>query len=233
MSSHLKQKDVGFVSTGDDSLYAFYSNKTTNIFNSEGLIKQTMDFSVLSNLVHTFTIAQQSYIAFGVNSNAASSRGTVDIYRLSDDSQMTFVQSLATVGLSKLSSFTSNGKSYIVVANDRDFSGDYGTYDVHVDVYAYGNTDNRFVLFQSIPAYRAIDVSTHKYGSQTLLAITHCDKSITVYRLALDFGFLLVEHIRQFHSRAAIFFDADKETYLAVTIDGVESSKILKLNAIG
>jgi len=232
LSSYSKQKDVGLVTSGD-SLYAFYSNKSTNIFNSSGAVQETVDFSVLSNLVHTFEIEDKSYVAFGVHTNSDSSRGSVDVYQLGDDSQMTFVQSLATVGLSKLSTFTSNGESYIAIANDRDFSGDYGTYSVHVDIYVFRTTQNRFELFQTIPAYRAIDVSTHKYGSQTLLAITHCDRSIAVYRLALDLGFLLLEEIRQFHSRAAVFFDEGKECYLAVIVDGVESSKILKLNAIG
>merc|ERR1711911_267313 len=90
-------------------------------------------------------------------------------------------------------------------------------------------------FLQKIPAFQAVDVSVTSYGTQILLAITHHERSVSVYRFALDLGFLLLENIPIPHCQSANFMELKDESYLIITTDSQlpDGLKLLKLNAIG
>ena len=91
-----------------------------------------------------------------------------------------------------------------------------------------------YYYYTRLPTYRAVDVAITSFGTQTLLAITHYEQSVSVYRFALDLGFLLLEEVHISHCQSAVFGEVKGDEYLVVTTDSsVDPTQILKLKPIG
>ncbi|XP_066918679.1 uncharacterized protein [Clytia hemisphaerica] len=230
-----KQPGIGLISSGDD-LNVLLSNGTSVQLSSQGeLLDLELSIPITSiSYFDTINGAKgNSWLALAKTNNDSTSRSTLEIYQYSG-SDFHFIQSLATTGLSRTTSFTFNNDTFLVVANDRDQSGSYATYQVSVDIYRLKSTSTTFELFQKIPSYKAVDVSVSSFGTQTLLAITHYEQSVSVYRLALDFGFLLLENVPVSHCQSASFLETEDKSYLVVTTDSdVDKTKILEIKPIG
>ena len=234
LSSFTKQDAISAF-TIDDNLHITFSNSSIYMMNQKNEIYSSPvdKINESPDLMHEFQFNNQWYVAAGVFDNAnASSRGAIKLYRFDESFGYELIQTVSTVGLSCISSFNSGNNSFLVIANDRDWNGEYSTYEVAVDVYR--RAGGIFEFFQRIPTYRAVHVAVTKFGSQTLLAITHYEQSVSVYRYALDLGFLLLEEIHVSHCQSAVFAEKDGETYLVVTTDSsVDSTKILRLKPVG
>ena len=63
-----------------------------------------------------------------------STRSTLETYQHSA-SNLKFVQSPETVGLSRTTSFTINNDLHMMVTNDRDLCGSYATYQINIHIY--------------------------------------------------------------------------------------------------
>ena len=222
----------------DDDLHMIFSDSSVYMMNQENEIypSPVNKIEESSELMYEFHFSNRWYIAAGVLDNSnMSSRGAVKLYRFDDSTGFELIQSLSTDGLSSITSFNLGNSSFLVIANDRDWSGEYSTYQVAVDIYRRTSLSGGiYQFFQRIPTYRAVHVAVTTFGSQTLLAITHYEQSVSVYRYALDLGFLLLEEIRVPHCQSAVFSEKDDETYLIVTTDSfVDSTKIFNLKPIG
>ena len=234
LSSFTKQDAISAF-TIDDNLHITFSNSSIYMMNQKNEIYSSPVDKIKESpdLMYEFQFNNQWYVAAGVFDNAnASSRGAIKLYRFDESFGYELIQTVSTVGLSCISSFNSGNNSFLVIANDRDWNGEYSTYEVAVDVYR--RAGGIFEFFQRIPTYRAVHVAVTKFGSQTLLAITHYEQSVSVYRYALDLGFLLLGEIHVSHCQSAVFAEKDGETYLVVTTDSsVDSTKILRLKPVG
>ena len=189
---------------------------------------------------HSFATSQMYYVALASRINMYSSRGYVHIGSVSG-LNLTNQQSIATRGASSISSFTSYGKLYLIIANDRDFNADgHSTYDLTVDIYVRSSITGLFQWFQSIPSYRAVHVTTYQVGKSLYMTITHYHLSVSIYRFALELGFQKIDEISVKGVNSVAPFKINNVRFMLVSSDSnndvgprVTTSYIYKLKAQG
>ena len=179
---------IGLITLSND-IHVLLSNTSSISVNQNGVVETLQVYIEKTKLIYPFQIGTadsgQWCIATEISTNQNSSRGEVRLNHY-DGSSLTFVQSFSTVGLSHITSFKSDNDDYLVLSNNRDQSGTYSTYQVSVDIYRRKSHASQFEFFQKIPAYRAVDASVTQFGTQVLLAITHYEQSVSVYRLETE-----------------------------------------------
>lgn len=190
-----------------------------------------------SNAVHAFVSEDVNYIAIATQTDTLSSRGNVLLYTY-NNFFLTKSQEIMARGPRSITTFAAKGKTYLVIANDRDFTEDgHSTYDVTVDVFA--QTLTSFEWFQSIPTHRAVHVSTYQIGTSIYLSIIQYEQSISMYRFGYELGFEKVDQLRIEGARHANHFSIDHQHYLVISthIDNfvwtTYATDLLKLSPIG
>ena len=184
--------------------------------------------------VLTFIVNLKPYVAVASRPELTSSSGYVNIYELKN---MTRVQSIASRGTSDITSFTYDGVSYLVIANDHGYSSDgHSTYHLSVDIYSYSIATKAFEWFRSIQTYRAYRVGTYRIGSFVYLAIVHFDKSVAFYQFGLELGFQKIDELTVSGAHDVAYMDLFGEGHLFVSSSShllTGSSKLFRINSSG
>ena len=184
---------------------------------------------------HVFNIKQMNYLAVATRTEKTSSSGFVNIYKISKGN-MTKVQSIASRGTSSITSFRTNGVSYLVIANDRAYSSPgHSTYHLTVDIYSYSD-QNAFAWFRSIPTYRAYRVSTYQIGSFAYLAVVHYDQSVSFFQFRIELGFEKVDELHVAGVRGLTYVKILDKQYVFLSAAGhtpLGVSKLMEINPTG
>ena len=149
------QSSIGLLEMGS-SLHVLLSNSSIFSINTDAngqttLLTAGSQLVGSSDLIHELKTGSQQYVFNGVFNNLnTTSRGVVKVHQYDQSGVATLIQTLPTVGLSRMQSFSFGDNNYLVIANDRDWSGDYSTYDVSVDIYRKPESSIGFEFFQRL-----------------------------------------------------------------------------------
>lgn len=235
----------GSVSIYQGIAYVFLSTTTAR---SHAWALHMYGLTTLSNLtlqtssstVGSFIYFSRLFYALAWQTGTSTSRGYVTISTIKSQAS-SILQQIPTVGASSITSFTSYGRFYMVIANREDRSIDgSSSYDVNMEIYNYVNETSSFVWFQSISSSPSIHVEAFTIGNTVYLASTRVDEQLVIYEFWLEVGFIEIYRMPVTKAQSSKFFKADSDFYLAISAGGtvtkstrMGSSKLLKLQASG